>query len=152
RRMPPWLPLPTDPPIAGARRLTDVQIAQLQAWAEAGAPEGDAAAAPAPPTFADGWQVGTPDLVVEMPEAYELKASGTDVYRNFVIPVAIDEARYVRAVEVRPGNPRISHHGVLKRDRTDSSRRLDAADPGVGYDEMDTGAAASPDGEFLGWT
>lgn len=152
RRMPPWLPEPTDPPLVGARRLTDEQVALLARWAEAGAPLGDLAAAPTAPVFSSGWELGTPDLVVEMPQEYVLAPSGGDTYRNFVIPVALETSRYVHAVEIRPKNLAVTHHGVLKRDRSDSSRRIDARDAAVGFDEMDAGLAASPDGQFLGWT
>jgi tetratricopeptide (TPR) repeat protein len=152
RRMPPWLPEPSDPPFAGARRLTDEEIALLARWAEGGAPQGDPAAAPPLPQFASGWQLGPPDLVVSMPQEYVLRADGTDVYRNFVIPTTLAASRYVHAVEIHPSNLRVTHHGVLKRDRSDSSRRLDALDAEVGFDEMDAGFAASPDGQFLGWT
>ena len=34
----------------------------------------------------DGWQLGTPDLVVRMPEAYTVPADGADVFRTFVHP------------------------------------------------------------------
>ncbi|HET6163079.1 MAG TPA: tetratricopeptide repeat protein [Planctomycetota bacterium] len=152
RRMPPWLAEPSDPPFVGTRRLTDEQIALLARWAEAGAPLGDPAAAPAAPVFASGWQLGKPDLVVEMPQEYVLAPGGSDTYRNFVIPVALEASRYVHAVEIHPRNLAITHHGVLKRDRSDSSRRMDARDAAVGFDEMDAGLAASPDGQFLGWT
>jgi len=152
RRMPPWLPDPSDPPFIGARHLSSEQIALLARWAEAGAPLGDAAAAPPPPVFASGWQLGKPDLVVEMPQEYVLAPAGGETYRNFVIPVAGATSRYVHAVEIHPKNLAVTHHGVLKRDRSDSSRRMDALDAAVGFDEMDAGLAASPDGQFLGWT
>ena len=59
---------------------------------------------PPAPRFTDGWQFGPPDLVVSMPEAFEVPASGPDIFRNFVVPIADDRRRYVRAWEFRPGN------------------------------------------------
>ena len=39
------------------------------------------------PAFpADGWRLGQPDLILEMPAGFDLPASGPDVFRNFVIP------------------------------------------------------------------
>ncbi|MGC4045711.1 MAG: hypothetical protein QM758_18125 [Armatimonas sp.] len=62
------------------RRLTDTQIKTLADWASAGAPAGDLVKAPSP-TFTQGWALGKPDLVLEMPETYDVPASGPDIYR-----------------------------------------------------------------------
>jgi hypothetical protein len=66
--------------------------------------EGDAADKPPLPAWPKGWQLGEPDLVVEMPEAYVLPANGADVFRNFVIPVPSFSTRYVKAMEFRTDN------------------------------------------------
>ncbi len=152
RYMPPWSAQPSDPPFVGTRGLTDPQIALIERWAAAGAPAGDLAAAPPPPAFTPGWQLGEPDLVVAMAEPFEVPADGVDLYRNFVIPIPVASLKYVRGVEFRPGNARPVHHAVIKLDVSDSSRRLDARDPLPGFAEMESGEAVSPDGQFLGWT
>ena len=41
-----------------------------------GCPLGDAKAVPAPRAFPDGWTIGKPDLVIEMPETYTVAAQG----------------------------------------------------------------------------
>ena len=152
RIMPPWLPTPGHVPFKDERRLTDQQIATLQKWIEHGAIEGKPEDLPKRPEFADGWQLGQPDLVVTMPEAYTVPAEGTDVYRNFVIPVPTDRARYVKAVEFRPGNPRVVHHTYLWGDPVQDSRRLDAKDPGTGYGGMEAGEAIRPlGGQINSW-
>src|SRR6266581_522021 len=61
RYMPPWKAEPGYGHFANERRLSDAQIALIKAWADAGAPEGNAADKPAAPTFIDGWQGGKPD-------------------------------------------------------------------------------------------
>jgi hypothetical protein len=95
--------------------------------------------------------LGAPDLVVTMPEAYTLAAEGRDVYRNFVIPVnGLARTRFVRGVELRPGNPKIVHHAFVKVDKTGQSRRLDAQDVEPGFPGMNA-PAEMPDGHFLGW-
>jgi len=152
RYMPPWSAEPSDPPFVGTRGLTEAQIALLERWAAAGAPAGDLAAAPQPPHFTPGWQLGEPDLVVTMDEPFVVPADGLDSYRNFVIAVPLDAMRYVCGWELRFDHPKPVHHGVLKVDPGDSSRRLDARDPLPGFAEMETGEAISPDGQFLGWT
>lgn len=152
RRMPPWLPDPGAVRFANERRLSNAQIALIGRWVEAGTPRGDGADLPDAPEFPDGWQLGEPDLVVELPE-YQAPRQGQDVYRNLVAPLPIQDTRYVTAVELRPGNPRVVHHARLMVDTTASSREMDARDPGPGFNGMDPMShAMTPGGFFLGWT
>jgi Tfp pilus assembly protein PilF len=139
RAMPPWLPEPGYGEFAHERRLRDDQIALITRWVESGAPEGNPADAPKPPTFSGGWQLGTPDLVLTLPEAYVLQPGSRDVFRNFVIPVPITTTRYVRAVEFRADRPQVLHHADLAVDRGRVSRALDRAEPGPGFETMDGG-------------
>jgi Flp pilus assembly protein TadD len=150
--MPPWLPAPDHVAFVGERRLDGRQLSVLREWSAAGAPEGDPADLPAVPRMADGWQLGPPDMVVTLPETFTLPAGGADVFRNFVVPVPLAAPRYVRAVELRPGNQQIVHHAIVMVDPTRQARRLDAADPGPGYAGMDSRYGQAPDGHFLGWT
>jgi tetratricopeptide (TPR) repeat protein len=136
RAMPPWLPQAGTHRFANERRLSDAQIALLQQWVDQGAREGDVAKRTPAPVFADGWQLGTPDLVVTMPEAFTLPARGGDVFRNFVFPVPSSSTRYVRAIEFRADNPRVIHHANVAVDPSRLARRLDRADPGPGFAAM----------------
>src|SRR5438309_5704833 len=72
RIMPPWKAEEASYAYRDERRLTDKQIALLQTWVKNGMPEGNPAEKPEPPKFASGWQLGEPDLVVEMPSAYHV--------------------------------------------------------------------------------
>jgi tetratricopeptide (TPR) repeat protein len=152
RFMPPWLPEPGYGTFAGERRLTDEELSTLEAWVEAGAPEGDPADLPAPPALARGWKLGVPDLVVEMDRSYTLPAEGEDIYRNFVIPLPVEEPRFVSALELHPGNAKIVHHARILVDRSGASKKLDEKDAEPGYDGMLVDAAEFPDGLFLGWS
>lgn len=152
RWMPPWLPEPGYGEFVNVRRLRTDQIETIQQWVRDGALEGNPANPPSTPKWPEEWQLGEPDLVVDMPQPFTLPASGPDVFRNFVLPVPVASTRYVRGVEFRPGNPRIVHHATILIDRTRSSRRLDEEDPEPGYDGMLSEGAKSPDGHFLGWT
>lgn len=88
--MPPWLPEPGFGEFAGERRLTAGELGLLQQWAAEGAAEGPPGTAPKPPEQPDGWLLGKPDLVLKMEQPYLLGADGSDVYRNFVIPVSLE--------------------------------------------------------------
>ena len=153
RFMPPWLPEPGYGRFAGERRLDDQQIAMLTQWVEEGAVEGDPADLPPAPQFPEGWQLGEPDLVVTMPEAYTLRAGGPDVFRYFVAPIPVKGTRYVRAFEFRVNNPRILHHASVSVDPTSTSRRLDQEETEPGFSDKDLARSlANPLGQWLSWT
>ncbi len=152
RFMPPWLPEPVGAGFAGSRRLNVRDLGLIQRWVDDGALEGDPSDSPSAPQWAEGWQLGEPDLVVEMVEPYTLPAEPGDVFRNFVIPSPLSQTRYVRGWEFRPGNARIVHHTVILVDETQTSRRLDQQDSEPGYDGMLYAEAHSPGGTFVGWT
>ncbi len=160
RVMPPWKAAPADDGNGGeafldVRRLTDREIALIRDWVAGGAVEGDPSELPAVPrSNARGpeWYLGVPDLIVDMGSPYVLAADGQDVFRTFVIPIPTDRARFVRGLEFRPGNARVVHHANIGVDRTQSSRRLDAADPAPGYVGGMVPDASYPPGYMLGWT
>lgn len=150
RKMPPWPPAKGHGNFMGSRALTDDEIATIIAWVDNGSPEGDPNAAPKPPVFPSGSQLGTPDLVLTMSEEWRQPGDGKDVYRFFVLPTNLLQDRNVAAIEFRPGNTSVVHHVLYFLDTTGTARRLDAADPEPGYAGFgDPGfeTAAS----FLGW-
>ena len=148
--MPPWKAESGVGSFVGERHLTDAQIALFKTWAQQGTPQGDPKEAPKLPKFADGWQLGEPDLVVKVDQPYTLKADGRDEYRCFVVPLNLSEDKYVTAVEFRPSNRKIVHHAILYLDTNGRARKLDAADPGVGYRRVG-GPGFTPTGSLGGW-
>jgi peroxiredoxin/mono/diheme cytochrome c family protein len=122
RKMPPWKPV-EGPDFHNERRLSDREIETLAAWVDAKSPEGDTKDAPPPVKFAEGWQLGKPDLILTPDDDFHLGATGPDHFRCFVLPVKLDEDKYLTAVEVRPGNPRVVHHAVLLLDRSGTARK-----------------------------
>jgi mono/diheme cytochrome c family protein len=68
RYMPPWLPAEGFGEFAGERHLTEVEIKLIQQWVASGATEGNRTDLPPLPRFPEGWQLGEPDLIVQMPE------------------------------------------------------------------------------------
>jgi hypothetical protein len=133
RQMPPWKAEGGDFAYRGDRRLRDDDIQLIQRWVDAGMPEGDPAKLPPMPPFTQGWPLGDPDLVVRMPEAYDVPAAGRDIYRNFVLPLNLTEDAWVKAVDFRPSSRAVVHHALFFLDPTGAARELDERDPLPGY-------------------
>jgi tetratricopeptide (TPR) repeat protein/mono/diheme cytochrome c family protein len=153
RYMPPWLPEAGFGEFEGENRLTPVQIEQIRTWVAEGTPEGAASDAIAPPVFTTGWQLGAPDLVLTVSKPFRVPADGPDLFWNFILSPAIPQGRYIRSIEVRPGNARSVHHANLLLDRARSSRRQEKV-PGEGFAGMDLNietATFDPDSHFLFW-
>jgi Flp pilus assembly protein TadD/mono/diheme cytochrome c family protein len=153
--MPPWLPEPGYGDFADVRRLSDRETALIREWVKGRMPEGDAAQAPAVPQFDGGWVMGKPDLILKVARPYKLVASGTDVFRNFILPYPLAETHYIRAMQILPGTPQIVHHANITIDRMASLRRHN---PGTWQDGLsgmelyvDAGNRFDPDSHFLFW-
>jgi hypothetical protein len=131
--MPPWLPNPGPVPFLNEARLNDHEIDLFQRWADAGAPEGDAARTPPPPHFPEGWRLGAPDQVYTVPVPIQIPADGPDLYRCIVLSTDSVQNRYVKGYEFRPENRRLVHHSFLFVDTSGLARKLDEATPEPGY-------------------
>ena len=151
RLMPPWKPEPGYGEFLDERRLTEAQIRILEQWVRDGAPAGDLTSIPPESSPASEWLLGEPDLILE-PAPYLLEARKTDIYRNFVLPITIDETRYVKAWQFLPGGSHALHHATMQVDTTGASRRLDAQDREPGYEGLIPHTVQNPEGYFLSWT
>jgi hypothetical protein len=114
RHMPPWNADPHYGEFSNTRRLTEKEIATISAWVDAGALEGNPADLPAPPKFAEGWQIGEPDLVLTMKEPVKVQATGTIPYATYPADYEFPADTWVQAIEIRPGNRRVVHHAVAE--------------------------------------
>ncbi len=152
RFMPPWKPRRGGPAFANDRSLDDEQIDLLRRWIEARTPEGDPDDLPRQPNWPQGWRLGTPDVVVRMPEPYTVPADGRDVYRNFVLPTNVTGPHWIAAWELRADGATAIHHAIVNLDRRGWARRKDAEDAEPGYPGMDPGDIQAPDGFYLVWT
>jgi hypothetical protein len=130
RKMPPWHADPTVGHFGNDRRLSQEQIDVIARWADAGAPEGDPKKAPAPLTFVEGWNIGTPDKILEMPQAFSVPATGTIDYQWIVMPLGLDKDTWIEGVEVRPGDRSVVHHVIAFYRRPGSNWLVDAK-PGI---------------------
>ncbi len=109
RKMPPWFADPRHGQFANDARMADAEIAAIRDWVDAGAPEGDPRHLPPKPVFTDGWQLGKPDIVVDIGEDHQV-APGDDVYEHFRVPTNFTEGKWIRAAEIKPGNRQVVHH------------------------------------------
>jgi peroxiredoxin len=165
RVMPPWK-ISEGLPFHNERRLSNRELAVLAAWADNGTPEGNPQDAPPPAKFAEGWKLGTPDLILTVPEDFQVGPTGNDVFRCFVLPTNLTEDRYVESIEVRPGNSRIVHHSLIFVDSAGQGRKLEKQlrdkppvkdphggtelDKGPGY-YSGMGVGFTPTGSLGGW-
>jgi len=151
RVMPPWKAAHNfGVKLAGDRSLSDVEIATIQKWVDADAPEGNAADLPPMPSFPEGWTLGKPDLVVDIGADFQVPAAGEDIYRCFVIPTDLPDDVYVSGVVHRPGNNRVVHHILSYVDTTGEARKKDAADALAGYPGF-SGPGVETHGDLGGW-
>jgi tetratricopeptide (TPR) repeat protein/mono/diheme cytochrome c family protein len=151
--MPPWLPEPGEFKFADELHLTDQQIALIAKWVEDGALEGAAADLPPAPNFVEGWQMGKPDLIIKAEKPYLLPAKGSDEYWNFIFRTPVNQTRWLKAMEIRPGDKHVVHHANVLVDRTQSAR-LEESSPGAGFAGMEIkieSEAFDPDSHFLFW-
>ncbi len=110
RKMPPWFADPKYGHWANDARLSDSEIATIRAWAAAGAPEGNPKLLPPAPKFSEGWQLGEPDMVVDIGELYRVTPN-EDAYEHFTVSLPLPKGAWIRAAELRPGNRKVVHHG-----------------------------------------
>ncbi|MEP6994190.1 MAG: hypothetical protein ABI968_06670 [Acidobacteriota bacterium] len=132
RRMPPWKAGEACGDFTNDPSLSQAEIATIARWVEGGSPEGHPLDAAPPRHFSDGWELGTPDLVLQAPE-FSPDFSQGDIYQCFVVPTNLDSNQWVAAVEVKPGNRAMVHHALLYVEEGIASRDLDEAAPGPGY-------------------
>ncbi len=120
--MPPWFASPVPPdtetgrvhtPWANDRSLAEPEKRDLLRWISGGRPEGNPADAPSPKKYPDGWQIGTPDAVFEFAEPVAVKATGVMPYHTVFVETRLPEDRWVRAIEVQPGDRNVVHHALI---------------------------------------
>lgn len=130
RKMPPWFADPAIGKFSNARSISQKDIDTIAAWADAGAPEGDAKAESKPPEFVSGWAIPKPDVVFEMPLTYHIPARGTIEYQKIIIPTHFTEDQWVQYAEARPDNRAHIHH-MIAYIREPGSHWLEDEKPGV---------------------
>ncbi len=109
-KMPPWFADSHYGKFSNAIGLEPGEIETLAKWADAGAPKGDPKDLPPPVEWVEGWGIGKPDKIYELPQAYDVPASGVIDYQHVIVPTGFTEDTWVQAAEVRPTDRMVVHH------------------------------------------
>jgi hypothetical protein len=150
RRMPPWQAVPGYGEFANDPSLSGRDLDLITAWVEGGAPKGDDKDLPQLPDFSSEWPLRKPDLILAPSSAYPVRTEGEDEYRCFTLSNRSSANRWVKAVDVRPGDPSLVHHAFLWVDGEDRAGQLEAEDEIPGYACVD-GPRFVPAGYLGGW-
>ena len=158
RQMPPWH---IDKTIGiqkfkNDRSLTDDQIDIIVRWVDGGAPKGDAKDMPAPVRWPNeqGWNFASmfgqtePDLIIRS-TPYTQKKGSQDAWWKPNVPTGLTEARWVRAIEIRPSSVKgrkIMHHAIARLQQNEALAPPEVRDPDGGG-----AAAAGGGGIFMEW-
>src|ERR1051326_6018463 len=147
QKMPPWFADPNYGHFANDRRLSEAEVQTIAKWADSGAAEGDKKDAPPPRTFQDGWNI-KPDMIIEMPKDFNVKATGTINYQNILVNAHFNEDKWVVAAEMRPGNAKVVHH-MRAIVRPPDSKWMASAVPGDSYEEGSQAMSGAKEGTDL---
>lgn len=152
RKMPPWKPVEGIGEFHDENRLSEKEIETVKRWHQAGAPRGDAKKEPKTPEFSSDWTLGEPDLILSSKAPYRVEPDGADDYRHFVIKTNYKETKWIKAMDVRPGNKAVVHHVIAFLDNTGSAAKLEAQtkDGKEGYAGFG-GVGFLPSGSLGGW-
>jgi hypothetical protein len=108
RKMPPWSPVPGYGVFENSPRLSQRDVDVLLSWVEGGAPEGDPKDLPPDPLYSNTWQLGPPDTILRLPVPVTIKP-GDDYEQSFALSLPINVKRWIRALDLRPGNGSVVH-------------------------------------------
>jgi hypothetical protein len=149
--MPPWQPDHNYSPLLGQRVMSQQEIQTIQDWVQQGALRGDPATEPSMPNYPIGSQLGQPDTVISMAQAYLHQGNNQDLYRVFVLPTNLNVAKKIKAIEFRAGNKSIVHHAILGIDVTGQGRQRDSLAPGYGYTQFFGFGFTPTEDNWYGW-
>ncbi len=127
--MPPWHADSPRGTFVNDRRLSDADKKTITKWADGGALRGDDKDLPPAPVYTNSWSIGTPDVVLAMPDEYEVPAKGTIEYQYFEVPTNFAEDKWVQAIEIMPGAREVVHHVLVFAHQPEGARPAPAQTP-----------------------
>ncbi len=148
KKMPPWFADPSHGKFANDRTLSTSDLNTLVSWADAGATAGNPKDAPKPVAFTEGWAIGKPDVVFEIPTAFNIPESGTIDYQYVRMPTGFTEDKYVQLAEARPTDRERCHH-IIAFIREPNSAWFKDSPVGVPFVPEKKGGDGGGQGDFL---
>jgi peroxiredoxin len=113
-RMPPWFAAPKyDGVFHDQATLTPEEKNIIRQWVANGCPEGNPSDLPPKREYVDGWQIKTDQVWYMSEKPFAVKAEGVMPYEHFVVDLGLNEDRWVKAVECRPGARSVVHHVLV---------------------------------------
>jgi hypothetical protein len=158
RNMPPWHLDKTVgiQQFANDRSLTDQEIETIVRWVDAGSPQGDPKDMPKAKVWPDEavWNFaqqfgGPPDLIVRTPR-YTVPAVAVDAWFKPTVETGLTEARWVRAIEIRPATVKgrkVTHHALARLLQQEGGAAANPLDDGGGA----AAGVATTEGLFMEW-
>jgi hypothetical protein len=138
--MPPWHAEDGFGSFRHPQSLTAREVDILVDWAMGATPEGDPAKRPAPVALENAWASGTPDLVLEFPAEQVLSESESEKVVEVRLATGFTTERWIRAVDVRPGNPAITRSAVVYLETPGPEQgRLGAGSPSLWLQQQAAG-------------
>src|SRR5262249_6239457 len=122
KRMPPWFADPSIGHFSNDSSLSESERRTIIEWVDRGAKEGNPSDMPAAPSYVDGWHIGKPDAVFDIGEDHVVRSTTPDEYVYFTVSTNFAEGRWVRAVELRPGNRKVVHHAHVSVVESDDEK------------------------------
>ncbi len=113
RMMPPWFADPRVGYFSNDPSLSESQIAIMLAWVRADSPAGNPHDAPPPKQWYEGWNIGKPDVVLQMPKPVSIPADGDVEYTYEIVPTHFSDDKWIQMTEVHPSSPQYVHHAVV---------------------------------------
>src|SRR5437764_12817869 len=111
RKMPPWHADPAFGEFSNDARLTDEEIAIIDAWVKSGTKKGEPEASSADPVLTQGWHI-KPDVVLTVPE-FLVSKTAQDDYEYIYVPTNFTEDKWIQAAQVLHGDRRVVHHATV---------------------------------------
>ncbi len=147
KKMPPYLPNINYQHYTDMRVLTPNEITTLAAWVDAGGPLGDTTQQLPQPVYNSNIVVTNPDITARIPN-YTVPNTGTDLYRCFILTNPQSVTKYIKTIEVIPGNRNAVHHVLVFEDTSAVIVAEDSADAGPGF--TDFGGTGSFSSKLIG--
>jgi hypothetical protein len=99
--------------VAHAQGLSPKDVDVILTWASGGNPRGSLEQKLPTVELKNDWTLGKPDLAVPLTSEFTLAADKMEDTYEFTVPTGIKDTRWVRAVDLLPGNPAIVRSAVV---------------------------------------